>query len=43
VQATKSFRWALVYVAANELVAIVSYLLVVGTIKRVELRKVNVQ
>jgi len=43
VQATKSFRWALVYVAANALVAIVSYLLVVGTIKRVELRKVNAQ
>ena len=37
IQATGSFHWALVYVGANGLVAMVSYLLVVGEIKRVEL------
>ncbi len=41
VQGTKSFRLALVYVAANAAVAIASYLLIVGEIKRVELRKVK--
>jgi len=38
IHATGSFRWALVYVSANALVAILSYLLIVGPIKRVELR-----
>ncbi|MEO7891369.1 MAG: MFS transporter [Vicinamibacterales bacterium] len=38
VQWTHSFNGALVFVAANALVAIVSYLFVVGEIKRVELR-----
>ena len=36
--ATGSFNWALVFVAANGLGALLSYLLVVGEIKRVELR-----
>jgi ACS family glucarate transporter-like MFS transporter len=39
IQATGSFNGALVFVGANALVAILSYLLVVGEIKRVELRK----
>jgi len=37
VQWTHSFNGALVFVAANAMVAIVSYLVVVGEIKRVEL------
>ena len=37
VQSTGSFNGALVYVGANALVAIISYLVVVGEIKRVEL------
>lgn len=37
-QATGSFNWALVYVSAHAALAIVSYLVVVGEIKRVELR-----
>ena len=36
---TGSFFWALVYVAINALVAILSYLVIVGPIKRVELRE----
>ena len=32
------FNWALVYVSAHAVLAIVSYLVVVGEIKRVELR-----
>lgn len=36
--ATGSFNWALVFIAANALGALLSYLLVVGEIKRVELR-----
>jgi ACS family glucarate transporter-like MFS transporter len=36
---TNSFNAALVFVAANALVAIVSYLVVVGEIKRVELQE----
>ena len=39
VQSTKSFNGALIFVAANAVTAIVCYLLVVGDIKRVELRK----
>jgi ACS family glucarate transporter-like MFS transporter len=35
---TKSFQGALLYVAANALVAIIAYLVIVGEIKRVELR-----
>ena len=31
---TGSFNWALVYVAANALVAVLSYLVVVGEIER---------
>lgn len=38
VQGTKSFNGALVFVAANALGAIICYLLVVGEIKRVELK-----
>ena len=37
-QATGSFNWALVYVSAHAALAIASYLLIVGEIKRVELR-----
>ena len=39
VQGTGSFNGALVFVAANALIAIVSYLFVVGEIKRVELQE----
>ena len=39
VQTTGSFNGALVFVAANGLIAAASYLLVVGEIKRMELRK----
>lgn len=37
-KATGSFNWALVYVSAHAALAIVSYLFLVGEIKRVELR-----
>ena len=37
-KSTGSFNWALVYVSAHAALAIASYLLVVGEIKRVELR-----
>ncbi len=37
-KATGSFNWALVYVSAHAALAIVSYLVVVGEIRRVELR-----
>jgi ACS family glucarate transporter-like MFS transporter len=39
-EATGSFNWALVYVSAHAALAIASYLLVVGEIKRVELQPV---
>ncbi len=39
IQATGSFNGALVFIAANALVAILSYLVVVGEIKRIELRR----
>lgn len=38
ISATGSFKWALVYVGANALVAVLSYLVIVGPIKRIELR-----
>ena len=38
ISSTGSFKWALVYVGANALVAVFSYLVIVGPIKRVELR-----
>jgi MFS transporter, ACS family, glucarate transporter len=38
VKATGNFSGALVFVACNALVAIVSYLLIVGEIKRVQLK-----
>lgn len=37
ISATGSFKWALVYVGANALVAVFSYLVIVGKIQRVEL------
>ncbi|MEX5339441.1 MFS transporter [Pseudomonas sp. I2] len=40
ISATGSFKWALVYVGANALVAVFSYLVIVGPIKRIELRDV---
>lgn len=41
INATGSFDWALVYVAANAMVAVLSYLVIVGPIKRVELREAD--
>ena len=38
ISTTGSFKWALVYVGANALVAVFSYLVIVGPIKRIELR-----
>ena len=38
ISATGSFKWALVYVGANALVAVFSYLVIVGPIRRIELR-----
>jgi len=38
INATGNFFWALVYVAANALVAVLSYLVIVGPISRVQLR-----
>ena len=40
VQTTHSFNGALVFVGAHALVAVLSYLLIVGEIKRVELKPV---
>ncbi|MCS4282659.1 ACS family glucarate transporter-like MFS transporter [Pseudomonas sp. BIGb0278] len=40
ISATGSFKWALVYVGANALIAVLSYLVIVGPIKRIELRDV---
>ncbi|MCO8170227.1 MFS transporter [Pseudomonas sp. 21LCFQ02] len=39
ISSTGSFKWALVYVGANALIAVFSYLFVVGEIKRVELKE----
>jgi ACS family glucarate transporter-like MFS transporter len=41
ISATGSFKYALVYVGANALVAVFSYLVIVGPIKRVVLREEN--
>ncbi|WP_225773987.1 MFS transporter [Pseudomonas sp. Marseille-Q5115] len=38
ISTTGSFKWALVYVGANALVAVFSYLVIVGPIRRVQLR-----
>jgi ACS family glucarate transporter-like MFS transporter len=38
IQSTGSFNGALVFVGANAFVAVVSYLVVVGEIKRVQLK-----
>ena len=38
ISATGSFKWALVYVGANALVAVFSYLFIVGRIQRVVLK-----
>lgn len=40
ISATGSFQWALVFVGANALLAVFSYLFVVGRIQRVELKEV---
>jgi len=40
INATGNFFWALVYVAANALVAVLSYLVIVGPIARVQLREI---
>jgi ACS family glucarate transporter-like MFS transporter len=39
IQWTGSYNWALVFVGTNAVIAVLSYLLLVGEIKRVELRK----
>jgi ACS family glucarate transporter-like MFS transporter len=41
INATGSFRWALVYVAANAAVAVFSYLVIVGRIERVVLKNID--
>jgi ACS family glucarate transporter-like MFS transporter len=38
--ATGSFQWALVYVSAHAALAVVSYVVIVGEIRRVELKAV---
>lgn len=40
VQETGSFEWALIFVAANALLTILSFLFIVGPIKRVELKSI---
>src|SRR3954447_4568986 len=40
IQWTGSYNWALVFVGANAVLAVLSYLVLVGEIKRVELREV---
>ncbi len=37
ISTTGSFKWALVFVGANALLAVISYIFIVGEIKRVEL------
>ncbi|UZJ59714.1 MFS transporter [Pseudomonas sp. KU26590] len=39
ISTTGSFKWALVFVGANALVAVISYIFIVGEIKRVELKE----
>ncbi|MFF7710874.1 D-galactonate transporter [Pseudomonas sp. NPDC007930] len=41
ISATGSFKWALVFVGANALVAVLSYLFIVGPIRRVQLHDEN--
>ena len=43
ISATGSFKWALVFVGANALLAVISYIFIVGDIKRVELKEPPVQ
>lgn len=40
ISATGSFQWALVFVGANALLAVLSYLFLVGRIQRVELKEI---
>ena len=39
ISTTGSFKWALVFVGANALLAVFSYLVIVGPIKRVVLKE----
>ena len=39
ISSTGSFKWALVFVGANGLLAVISYIFIVGEIKRVELKE----
>ena len=39
ISSTGSFKWALVFVGANALLAVISYVFIVGEIKRVELKE----
>ncbi|EPN22107.1 MFS transporter [Pseudomonas syringae] len=39
ISSTGSFKWALVFVGANALLAVISYIFIVGEIKRVELKE----
>lgn len=41
IRATGSFRWALVFVSVHALLAVISYLLVVGKIERYTLKKIE--
>jgi ACS family glucarate transporter-like MFS transporter len=43
ISSTGSFKWALVFVGANALVAVISYVFIVGEIKRVELKDTPMQ
>ncbi|SEJ30685.1 MULTISPECIES: MFS transporter [unclassified Pseudomonas] len=43
ISSTGSFKWALVFVGANALVAVISYVFIVGEIKRVELKDTPAQ
>jgi ACS family glucarate transporter-like MFS transporter len=43
ISSTGSFKWALVFVGANALVAVISYVFIVGEIKRVELKDTPTQ
>ncbi|MBD1551449.1 MFS transporter [Pseudomonas typographi] len=43
ISATGSFKWALVFVGANALVAVLSYLFIVGPIRRVQLHDADGQ
>jgi ACS family glucarate transporter-like MFS transporter len=43
ISTTGSFKWALVFVGANAVVAVLSYIFIVGEIKRVELKEPPVE